>query len=140
MATRLRLGLGLSWVPLTSVKRALRWAGLVVLTGLIGLGLASAWNHAARWISPPPPPIAYQIDALVSAEAGRGLSLGYQGSARFHPGRELSWMFVFEHMQNPRGTPYSEFQIYDILNGRLRLTFDYTPLASTRFMEWPWGF
>jgi len=47
---------------------------------------------------------------------------------------------VFEHPQNPRGTPYSEFQIYDILNGRLRLTFDYTPLASTRFMEWPWGF
>src|ERR1700758_2420309 len=99
-----------------TLSRAARWVGAAAAIPLLALGVQSAWVHVGRWITPPPPPIAEQIDTLVHVAAQRGLALDYQSTARLRPGGELSYIFVFDPPQPEMAVrPSSELRIYDLV-------------------------
>jgi hypothetical protein len=122
--------------------RAAKWAGAAVAGLLLALGVQSAWTRIGRWISPPPRPIAEQIDSLVHLAASRGLSLQYQSTARLHPGGGLSHVFVFkpELRRQTITIPSSELRIYDVKSGRLQLAYRLRPLGRDAYSRSPWTF
>jgi hypothetical protein len=124
----------------TRLRRAIRWVAVGIAAGLLALGVDSAWNHASHWVHPPPPPIADQIDTLVHNEAATGNALTYEAVARLRPGGDQSTIFVFNPTPKRRyARTSSEFRVYDVVRGRLRLTFRFRPVAYPH-EKYPWTF
>jgi hypothetical protein len=127
-----------------SLLRAAKWTAAAVASLLLALGVQSAWHRASRWISPPPPPVAEQIDSLVRIAAQHRFALLYQSTARLHPGRDLSYIFVFKPDrpigEGPFPPPPSELRIYDLRHGSLRLAYRLQPLTRFEKVANPWTF
>ena len=112
--------------------RVVIWAAGVVGAFLLVLGAGSAAKHVSGWVSPPPPPVAQQIDNIVRSAAQQGLTLQSQAAARLHPGGDLSYIFVFR--PSTRGkygeAPSSVLSIYDVRHRSLRLAYRLRPVAE----------
>jgi hypothetical protein len=126
----------------TNLIRAAKWTATAVAGLLIALGVNSAWSRVSKWVSPPPPPVAEQIDTVVRTVARRGLSLQYQSTSRLHPGGDFSYIFVFRPVLRPNTTipPSSALRIYDVRHGSLRLAYSLKPLSTDAYTRRPWTF
>jgi hypothetical protein len=130
------------FLAMKNLRRALKWTGVAVASLLLALGVQSSWSRIGTWVSPPPPPLARQIDDLVHVAARHGLALQYQSTARLHPGGDLSYVFVFKPAPSPRSVvwPSSELRIYDVRGGRLKSAYLLRPLTTDAYTKRPWTF
>lgn len=108
------------------------WALGVVGAFLLVLGAGSAVRHVSGWVSPPPPPLAQQIDSIVRDAAQHGLTLQSQAAARLHPGGDLSYIFVFRPSKYGKygQAPSSVLRIYDVRHKSLRLAYRLRPVFN----------
>jgi hypothetical protein len=117
------------------------WAAGIVGALLLGLGVNSAVHHIENWVSPPPPPLADQIDQIVHGEALEGWTLQYQTVSRLHPGGDLSYIQVFAP-SNPIVASQRtwELRIYDLHRGRLSLAYRLRPIWRPAESKIPYTF
>ncbi len=102
-------------------------AATLVLAAVFGLTTA-----AGGFSNPgPPPPIAEQLGKMVAQNSAAGLALVYHHEADLHGPGNQSWIYVWRSPYDQQSPTHSDrIQIYDDVDGRLKLHLDFSPSSS----------